>query len=58
MSYTSEEQLINAEQDLLDDENVLAVAEMELQDHFKWIESRKAVVEEDKKRIAKLKLND
>lgn len=52
--YTHQEQLRDLEKDLLDDQNVLAMAEKELEEKYKWVESRKRVVEQDKLRIANL----
>lgn len=55
--YTYQEQLRDLEEDLLDDQNVLTMAEKELEEKYKWVESRRRVVEQDKLRIANLKSN-
>ena len=56
--YTLKDQIHDAEQDLLDDQNVLELAEQDLENQIRWVESRKQVVEQDKIRIAKLKSNE
>jgi hypothetical protein len=52
--YSLDEQIRDAEQDLLDDENVLSMAEIDLEGAYKWVESRKEAVQRSKTHLKKL----
>lgn len=53
--YTLEEQIADAEKDLKDDLNTLNFAEIELEGAIKWIDKVKSWIEEDRKKLSRLR---